>query len=70
MDMNGLHSHALRGAIAPALQIVLPFLITWVLAELSYHFFERPFLRLKQSYAVIASQPQGDSEAVAAPTAP
>jgi peptidoglycan/LPS O-acetylase OafA/YrhL len=70
MEMIGLHSHFLRGSIDFAVRVAAPLLITWVLAELSYRFFERPFLRLKQRYAVIASQPQGDSEAVAAPTAP
>jgi peptidoglycan/LPS O-acetylase OafA/YrhL len=69
MGLHGLHSHVLRGAFDFAVQIVLPFLITWVLAELSYRFFERPFLRLKQRYTVIASQPQGDSKALPSPTA-
>jgi peptidoglycan/LPS O-acetylase OafA/YrhL len=67
MEMNGLHSHVLRGAIDFAVRIAAPLLITWVLAELSYRFFERPFLRLKLRYTVIASQPRDAIKTLAAP---
>src|SRR5208282_5793871 len=70
LEMKGLHSHVLRGVIDFALQVASPLLIAWGLAELSYRFFETPFLRLKRRYTVIASQPQGDSESLATPTAP
>ncbi len=67
MEMIGLHSHVLRAAIDFVVRVVAPLLITWVLAELSYRFFERPFLRLKQRYTVIASQPRDATETLAVP---
>lgn len=56
--MNGLHSHVLRAALILAVRVAAPLLATYILAELSYRFFERPFLRMKQRHTVIVSQPQ------------
>ncbi len=57
MGMNALHSHVLRAALTLAVRVAAPLLATYVLAELSYRFFERPFLRMKERHTVIVSQP-------------
>lgn len=44
-------------AVGAALTIVAPFLLTVALAALSYEYFEKPFLRLKQRFTVVKSRP-------------
>ena len=66
IGFNALHSHLLRAGIEGLLWIVAPLLVTWALAELSYRFFERPFLRLKDRFAVIVSEPHEAVEKSAA----
>jgi peptidoglycan/LPS O-acetylase OafA/YrhL len=67
--INAFHSHVLRGALFFGVRIAAPLLATVVLAELSYRFFERPFLRIKERHGVIISRPGETvgSSAIAAP---
>lgn len=57
MAISSQHSLLLRGSVHLVLHILAPLFVTWAAAELSYRFFESPLLRLKQRFAVIASQP-------------
>lgn len=62
VGVNTLRSLPLRGGLELVIRVVAPLLVTWALAELSYRFFERPFLRLKERLEAIATKPQQGAE--------
>jgi peptidoglycan/LPS O-acetylase OafA/YrhL len=51
-DVAAVHEPGVRGA-----RTVLALLATIATAAVSYHFLERPFLRLKQAFARVESRP-------------
>lgn len=53
----GVKNHLLRAGLSGGISVILTLGLTVVLAEASYRYFETPFLRRKQKYTVIASQP-------------
>ena len=48
----------LPGTVTPAFGTAVVLILTFVIAHLSYRFFERPFLRLKQRFAFVRSRPE------------
>jgi peptidoglycan/LPS O-acetylase OafA/YrhL len=53
--MAGMH---LPGTLTAAIGTAIVLMLTVVTAHLSYRFFERPFLRLKQRFAFVRSRPE------------
>lgn len=50
-------NHFLRASLSGGMTVILTLGLTVILAEISYRYFETPFLRRKQKYTVIANQP-------------
>jgi peptidoglycan/LPS O-acetylase OafA/YrhL len=54
---NILHILPQEGINYPAFILIVGFIVTFSCAELSYRFFEKPFLRLKERFTHIFSRP-------------
>jgi peptidoglycan/LPS O-acetylase OafA/YrhL len=57
LHLIAIHPYPLRALVTVLVTIVLPFLVTFAMAYLSYRYLESPVLRLKKRYQVIASEP-------------
>jgi len=55
-------SYSLRIIRAVGIEVLLPLGLTVLMAMLSYHFFETPFLKMKRRHSVIESQPIADAQ--------
>jgi peptidoglycan/LPS O-acetylase OafA/YrhL len=57
LHLIAVHPYPLRAVVTLLVTMVLPFLVTFAMAYLSYRFLESPILRMKKRYEVIDSQP-------------